>query len=76
VSARRECRKCGATACACPEWRACRVCGQRRAVEARGRFPEHRIVKTRCPGSGQFVQRWDAAEKRRAVADLSARWSA
>jgi hypothetical protein len=58
------------------EYRACRVCAQKRAVEADGRFPEHRIRTTRCPGSAQFTQRWDAAEKRRAVAALNAGWSA
>ena len=58
------------------EYRACRVCGQKRAVEADGKFPEHRIRLTRCPGSAQFTQRWDEAEKRHAVAALSKGWSA
>ena len=72
---RRECRTCGAGACACPEWRACRVCGKRAQVEASGRFPAHRIVREWCPGSGQFVERWDALAKRRVVARLVARRS-
>lgn len=58
------------------EYRECRVCGKRAAVEASGRFPEHRIYKARCPGGGQFVERWDALARRRAVEALNARWSA
>ena len=58
------------------EYRACRVCGQHRAVEASGRFPEHRIRTARCTGSAQFTQRWDVADKRRVVAQLAVRWSA
>lgn len=57
------------------EWRECRVCGKRAAVLASGRFPEHRIYKARCSGSGQFVVRWDAQRERRAVGELAARWS-
>ncbi|GEM_PF-3733016 len=59
-----------------PERRACRVCAQRRQVLANGRFPEHRIVRERCPGSGQFVQRWDALAARRMVSQVSRRWGA
>ncbi|MEA3199373.1 MAG: hypothetical protein QOE90_801 [Thermoplasmata archaeon] len=59
-----------------PEWRACRVCAQRRQVDADGHFPEHRIMRERCPGSGQFVKRWDDQAARRAVSLVSRRWGA
>lgn len=58
-----------------PEWLDCRVCGQRRRVTPAGRFPEHRIVRERCPGSGQFVARWLKQRERRAVAAVRAGWS-
>lgn len=58
------------------EWRECRVCGKRAAVLASGRFPEHRIVRERCPGGGQFVVRWDQQQERRAVEAVARRWSA
>lgn len=58
------------------EWRECRVCGKRAPVEASGRFPEHRIVRQRCPGSGQFVVRWDQQRERPAVEAVARRWSA
>lgn len=58
------------------EWRDCRVCGKRAPVESSGRFPEHRIYRTRCPGSGQFVVRWDEQRERRAVEQVARRWSA
>lgn len=58
------------------EWRECRVCGKRAAVEASGRFPEHRIYRERCTGSGQFVVRWDKQRERRAVEALARRWGA
>jgi len=58
------------------EWRDCRVCGKRAAVLSSGRFPEHRIYREKCPGSGQFVVRWDAQRERRAVAAVARRWSA
>ena len=59
-----------------PEWTECRVCGKRGRVAHDGRFAEHRIVRARCPGGGQFVQRWLAQRERRAVASVAARWSA
>lgn len=58
-----------------PEWLDCRVCGMRGHVTADGRFPEHRIVRERCPGSGQFVERWLALRARRLVTVVNARWS-
>jgi len=59
-----------------PEFLDCRVCGKRGRVTATGRFPDHRIVRERCPGSGQFVERWLAQRERRAVAAVARRWSA
>lgn len=58
------------------DWRACRVCGKRGAIEASRRFPEHRIYRERCPGSGQFVVRWDRQRERRLVGQVARRWSA
>ena len=57
------------------EWRECRVCGKRAAVESSGRFPEHRIYQRRCPGSGQFVIRWDQQRLRRETEAVAKRWS-
>lgn len=58
-----------------PEFLDCRVCGKRGRVTSAGRFPDHRIVRERCPGSGQFVVRWLAQRERRAVALVARRWS-
>ena len=56
------------------EYAECRVCGTRRRVDAQGRFPVHRIVRHECPGSLQFVKRWEDQRNRRLVAQLRRRW--